>query len=311
MKEYNLVIIGAGAAGLLAGIAALEEKIEDVLIIEQEEDLGGNLNLFINNDFGEFHLGEKVPGPAFASILITTYVSLNGQFKNNTRVIEVSDDRKIKYVNPYEGEIEIKAKKIILASGCRERYTGNIIVPIHKYTGIFSTASAHRLVNFQGLLPGREVILSGNTVWSYILARRLVIEGSKVKGIITSRESVSEDLARVIEGFDVPVICNSEVVEVGGGERIEWARVENCNKKEESKIIECDSLILAIGYYPEIDYLKNSNIKINQEDLEIENYKTSVEGIYCCGTIIHGRNGLFTSGEDGYKVGKIVSEQLK
>ena len=311
MKEYNLVIIGAGAAGLLAGIAALEEKIEDVLIIEQEEDLGGNLNLFINNDFGEFHLGEKVPGPAFASILITTYVSLNGQFKNNTRVIEVSDDRKIKYVNPYEGEIEIKAKKIILASGCRERYTGNIIVPIHKYTGIFSTASAHRLVNFQGLLPGREVILSGNTVWSYILARRLVIEGAKVKGIITSRESVSEDLARVIEGFDVPVICNSEVVEVGGGERIEWARVENCNKKEETKIIECDSLILAIGYYPEIDYLKNSNIKINQEDLEIENYKTSVEGIYCCGTIIHGRNGLFTSGEDGYKVGKIVSEQLK
>ncbi|MBM6839509.1 NAD(P)-binding protein, partial [Clostridium saudiense] len=98
MKEYNLVIIGAGAAGLLAGIAVLEEKIEDVLIIEQEEDLGGNLNLFINNDFGEFHLGEKVPGPAFASILITTYVSLNGQFKNNTRVIEVSDDRKIKYV---------------------------------------------------------------------------------------------------------------------------------------------------------------------------------------------------------------------
>ena len=146
MKEYSLVIIGAGAAGLLAGIAALEEKIEDVLIIEQEEDLGGNLNLFINNDFGEFHLGENVPGPAFASILITTYVSLNGQFKNNTRVIEVSDDRKIKYVNPYEGEVEIKAKKIILASGCREKYTGNIIVPIHKYTGIFSTASAHRRV---------------------------------------------------------------------------------------------------------------------------------------------------------------------
>lgn len=311
MKEYSLVIIGAGAAGLLAGIAALEEKIEDVLIIEQEEDLGGNLNLFINNDFGEFHLGEKVPGPAFASILITTYVSLNGQFKNNTRVIEVSDDRRIKYVNPYEGEVEIKAKKIILASGCREKYTGNIIVPIHKYTGIFSTASAHRLVNFQGLLPGREIILSGNTIWTYILARRLVIEGAKVKGIITSREGVTEDLAKIIDGFDIPVICNSKVIEVGGSERIEWTRVENCSKKEESKIIECDSLILAIGYYPEIDYLKNSIIKINHECLQIENYKTSIDGIYCCGTIIHGRNGLFNSGEEGYKVGKIVSAQIK
>lgn len=311
MKEYNLVIIGAGASGLLAGIAALEEKVEDVLIIEQEEDLGGNLNLFINNDFGEFHLGEKVPGPELASILITTYISLNGKIKDNTRVIEVSDDKRIKYVNPYEGEVEIKANKIILASGCREKYTGNIIVPIHKYTGIFSTASAHRLVNFQGLLPGREVILSGNTIWSYILARRLVIEGAEVKGIVTSRESLNEELANIIEGFDIPVIFDSEVVEVGGNERIEWVRIESCSDKEKSKIIECDSLILAIGYYPEVDYLKNSNIKILEECIDMENYKTSVDGIYCCGTIVNGCNGLFNSGEEGYKAGKLVSAQIK
>lgn len=311
MKEYDLVIIGAGASGILAGIAALEENVEKVLIIEQEEDLGGNLNLFINNDFGDFHLGENVPGPAFASILITTYISLNGKFKNNTRVIEVSDDKKIKYVNPYEGEVDIKAKKIILASGCREKYTGNIIVPIHKYTGIFSTASAHRLVNINGLLPGREVILSGNTIWTYILARRLVIEGAKVKGIVTSRQRLDEELSKIIDGFNIPVIFNSEVVEVGGSERIEWVRIENCSIKEDSEVIECDSLILAVGYYPELDYLKNSNIKLNGDYLYQENYKTSIEDIYCCGTIINGRNGLFNSGEEGYKVGKIVSAQLK
>ena len=311
MKEYDLVIIGAGASGILAGIAALEENVEKVLIIEQEEDLGGNLNLFINNDFGDFHLGENVPGPAFASILITTYISLNGKFKNNTRVIEVSDDKKIKYVNPYEGEVDIKAKKIILASGCREKYTGNIIVPIHKYTGIFSTASAHRLVNINGLLPGREVILSGNTIWTYILARRLVIEGAKVKGIVTSRQRLDEELSKIIDGFNIPIIFNSEVVEVGGSERIEWARIENCSIKEDSEVIECDSLILAVGYYPELDYLKNSNIKLNGDYLYQENYKTSIEDIYCCGTIINGRNGLFNSGEEGYKVGKMVSAQLK
>ena len=311
MKEYDLVIIGAGASGILAGIAALEENVEKVLIIEQEEDLGGNLNLFINNDFGDFHLGENVPGPAFASILITTYISLNGKFKNNTRVIEVSDDKKIKYVNPYEGEVDIKAKKIILASGCREKYTGNIIVPIHKYTGIFSTASAHRLVNINGLLPGREVILSGNTIWTYILARRLVIEGAKVKGIVTSRQRLDEELSKIIDGFNIPVIFNSEVVEVGGSERIEWVRIENCSIKEDSEVIECDSLILAVGYYPELDYLKNSNIKINEGCLCDEKYKTSIDGIYCCGTIVNGREWLFNSGENGYKVGKIVSEEFK
>lgn len=311
MKEYNLVIIGAGAAGLLSGVAALEEKTKDVLIIEQEETLGGNLNLFINNDFGEFYLGEKVPGPEFASILIENYISLGGKFKNNTRVIEVNENRVIKYVNPYEGEVEIKAKKIILSSGCREKYTGNIIVPIHKYTGIFTTASAHRLVNFQGLLPGKEIIISGNTVWSYILARRLVIEGANIKGFITSIKNVNNELVKIIEGFNIPIVCNSEVVEIGGNERIEWARIDSCSGERGSKIIECDSLILAIGYYPEIDYLKHTNVEMNGHCLYEKDYETSIEGVYCCGTIITGRDGLFNSGEEGYKLGKIVSAQLK
>lgn len=311
MKEYNLVIIGSGASGLLAGIAALEEKIDDVLIIEQEDNLGGNLNLFINNDFGEFYLGEKVPGPEFASILINNYINLGGQFKINTRVIEVNDKKIVRYINPSEGQVEISAKKLILASGCREKYTGNIIVPIHKYTGIFTTASAHRLVNFQGLLPGKNIILSGNSIWSYILARRLVIEGANVKAIVTSKKVMEEDILKVIEGFEVPIIYNSEITEVGGSERIEWARINNREDESKSEIMDCDSLILAIGYYPEVDYLKNIDIKMNGYCLYENDYESSVEDIYGCGTIITGRNGLFNSGEDGYKAGKIVAESFK
>lgn len=311
MKEYNIVIIGSGAAGLLAGIAALEENIDNVLIIEQEDNLGGNLNLFINNDFGEFYLGEKIPGPEFASILIKQYVKLGGRFIINSKVIEVNNNKVVKYVSPNEGIVEIKAKKLILASGCREKYTGNIIVPIHKYTGIFTTASAHRMVNFQGLLPGKDIVLSGNNVWTYILARRLVIEGAKVKGIITSRENVADELNRIIDGFNIPVICNSEVVEVGGDEKIQWVRINRHNGEVNSQVIECDSLILAIGYYPEKDYLKNIDIKMNRQCLYEKDYESSVDDIYCCGTIITGRNGLFTSGQDGYRAGKIVAEKLK
>lgn len=310
MQEYDLLIVGSGGTGLLAGISALKQGIEQVLIIEKEENLGGNLNLFINNDFGEFYLGKKVPGPEFASMLIEEFISLGGHYRINSNVLLIEDDKVITYVNPTEGVAEVKAKCIILASGCKEKYTGNIIVPIHKYTGIFTTASAHRLVNFQGLLPGRSVVLSGNKIWTYILARRLVIEGAEVKAIITTRKEIEPESLDIIKDFKIPVILESEVVEVGGTERIELVKINNIND-ENSESIDCDSLILAIGYYPDLDYLKNLNLDMDGIFLKHNNYKTSIDGIYCCGTIIHGSDGILISGEEGYKVGVIASQWLK
>lgn len=308
MNEHNLIIIGGGASGLLCGIGALESGLKDVLLIEQEENLGGNLNLFIDNNFGNFYLEKNVPGPEFATILIKKYVGLGGKFKINSRVIELKEDKIIKYVNPDEGVVEIKGNKVVIASGCREKYTGNILIPIHKYTGIFTTGAAHRLVNFQGLLPGKDIILFGNTIWSYILARRLVIEGANIKAIVTTKKVLEEDILEVIDGFDIPVIYNSEVVEVGGSEKIEWVKVSERNDLSNFKIINCDSLILAIGYYPEIDFLKDIEINFHKTNLPEKDYKTSESNIYCCGTILTKRNGLFNSGEDGYKLGKTLND---
>ena len=150
MNKYDLVIIGAGASGLSAGISALKSGIKDVLILEKEDVLGGNLNLFIDNGFGEYYLNKTVTGPELGSILIRDYKALEGKYKLNTRVLEINRDKVITYVNPEEGIQEIEAKAIILAAGCREKYTGNILIPIHKFTGIFTTGSAHRLVNYNG-----------------------------------------------------------------------------------------------------------------------------------------------------------------
>lgn len=306
MNKYDLVIIGSGASGLSAGVAALKSGLKNILILEKEDILGGNLNLFINNGFGEYYLNKIVTGPELGSILIKDYKELGGKYKINTRVLDINIDKIITYVNPDEGIQEIEAKAIILATGCREKYTGNIMIPIHKFTGIFTIGSAHRLINYSGYLPGKEVIISGSDIWTLILARRLVIEGASIKGIITERKCFNRDELDIINGFNIPIIYQSEIIEIEGDERINLTRIKNIDTDEIASI-ECDSLVLSVGYLPDNDFIRKMNITINNN----ENNHTSVEGIFVCGTMKNGINSLLNSGENGYEVGKQVSQYLK
>lgn len=309
MDKYDLVVIGSGASGLSAAVSALKSGIKNVLILEKEDVLGGNLNLFINNGFGEYYLNETVTGPELGSILIENFISLGGKVKINTKVLEVNRDKVITYVNPSEGIKSIEAESIVLAAGCREKYTGNIIVPVDKFTGIFTTASAHRLINLTGYLPGKEVVICGNDIWTLILARRLVIEGANIRGLITERKCFNRDELDIINGFNIPIVYQSEVVEVDGEERVNLVKVNNFEKNEIS-IIECDSLVLSIGYLPEVDFLRKMSIMMDGEMINTTNSETSVQGIFVCGTMENGIESLFNSGESGLKVGKIAADYL-
>ncbi|WP_341478623.1 NAD(P)/FAD-dependent oxidoreductase [Clostridium saudiense] len=219
-------------------------------------------------------------------------------------------DKVITYVNPEEGIQEIEAKAIILAAGCREKYTGNILIPIHKFTGIFTTGSAHRLVNYNGYLPGKEIIISGNDLWTLIVARRLVIEGANVKGIVTERKCFNRDELDIINGFNIPIIYQSEVIDIEGIERINLARIKNVYN-EEITSIDCDSLILSVGYLPDSDFIKKMSIMMDGSYIKNKNNLTSVEGIFVCGTMEKGIDVLSNSGENGLKVGKQAAEYLE
>ena len=310
MNKYDLIIVGAGASGLSAGVSALKSGIKSVLILEKEDVLGGNLNLFIDNGFGEYYLNNIVTGPELGSILIKDYKELGGEYKVNTRVLEINRDKIITYVNPNEGIQEVEANAIILAAGCREKYTGNIMIPIHKFTGIFTTGAAHRLVNYSGYLPGKEVIITGDDMWTFILARRLVIEGANLKGIVTERKCFNRDELDIVNGFNIPIIYTSEVIEIEGEERVNLARINNV-ETEEITSIECDSLILSVGYLPDNDFMKKMSIIMDGDIVRSENNHTSVEGVFITGTMEGGIDLLFNSGENGFKVGKQVAEYLK
>lgn len=310
MNKYDLIIVGAGASGLSAGVSALKSGIKSVLILEKEDVLGGNLNLFIDNGFGEYYLNNIVTGPELGSILIKDYKELGGEYKVNTRVLEINRDKIITYVNPNEGIQEVEANAIILAAGCREKYTGNIMIPIHKFTGIFTTGAAHRLVNYSGYLPGKEVIITGDDMWTFILARRLVIEGANLKGIVTERKCFNRDELDIVNGFNIPIIYTSEVIEIEGEERVNLAKVKNI-ETEEITSIECDSLILSVGYLPDNDFIRKMSLIMDGDRIYSENNKTSVKGIFITGTMEKGITDLFKSGENGFKVGKQVAKYLK
>ena len=313
MVNYNLVIIGGGASGLSAGVEALKRGIKNVLIIERNNDLGGNLNIFINKGFGEYYLGEEVTGPELSSFLIREYKKLGGQIKVRSEVLEITKSRVITYVNPDEGVTEISGTSIIVASGCRDRYTGNIDVPIHKYTGIFTIGSAHRLINLDGYLPGKEVVISGKSKWALILARRLIVEGAKIIAIIDNSPNgfVTEEELNIIYGFDIPIINNAKVIEVLGNERIDTVRIISY-EDETIKNIQCDSLILSVGYFPEVDFLRKAKVKLDNDKLQLitNGYETSIRGIYACGTVLNGEEGIEFSEREGLKVGEIVVDYL-
>jgi thioredoxin reductase len=313
MLQYDLTIIGGGASGLSAGVSALRNGIKKVLILERENDLGGNLNLFIHMGFGRYYLEKDVTGPELSSKLIKEYKALGGVYKVNTEVLEVTKNKVVSYVNPQDGIQEIKASSIILASGRRERFTGNINIPVHKYTGIFTLASAHRLINLQGFLPGKEIVIIGNNNWSLIIARRLLIEGARVNAIIDDSRNgfLDENGIKFIEGFNIDIIRNCNVLELYGNERIESIDIENLEDGS-IKNIGCDSLILTVGYYPEISFMKKTNILLEENNIPlVKNYETSINGIFACGTLLTGDKGILNSGENGYEVGKIVSEYIK
>ncbi len=301
MKQ-DIVIIGGGPAGLAAALSAKEAGAEKILIVERDSVLGGILNQCIHNGFGLHTFKEELTGPEYAARFINRVEQEEIPYMLNTMVIDISvmdnGDKKITAMNKSRGLFEITAKAVILAMGCRERPRGALNTPGFRPAGIFSAGTAQHYVNIEGRMPGKEVVILGSGDIGLIMARRMTLEGAKVKvvaEIMPYSGGLKRNIAQCLDDFGIPLKLSHTVVDIAGKERVEsvtLARVdENRNPiPGTEEVISCDTLLLSCGLIPENELSTGLGVELNpvtSGPFVNESLETNVQGVFACGNVLH------------------------
>lgn len=297
MRKVRLLIVGGGPAGLAAAISAYDKGERDILILEREDKLGGILNQCIHNGFGLHTFNEELTGPEYANRFINQVLERKIEYKLNTTVIEVTEDRKVKALAE-EGLIVIEAEAIILSCGCRERPRGAINIAGSRGAGVFSAGTAQKLVNIDGLMPGKEVVILGSGDIGLIMARRMTFEGAKVKAVVELMpysSGLNRNIVQCLNDFNIPLLFSHTVVEIKGDNRVESVVIaevdERLNPKmETAQEIKCDTLLLSVGLLPENELARGANVdisRITRGAVVDDRLMTNIPGIFECGNVLH------------------------
>lgn len=296
--EYDIIVIGGGPAGLAAAIAAKENGIRRILILEREDELGGILNQCIHNGFGLHTFQEELTGPEYAARYIEKAMDYQIPYKLETMVLSISGDKEVTAVNPKDGIFRLRARAVILAMGCRERPRGALNIPGFRPAGIFSAGTAQRLVNIEGRMPGKEVVILGSGDIGLIMARRMTLEGAKVKlvaELMPYSGGLKRNIVQCLDDFDIPLRLSTTVVKIHGKERLTGVTIAKVDENKKpiagtSEYLSCDTLLLSVGLIPENELSENLGLPMvpatagPQVD---ESMQTSVSGIFACGNVLH------------------------
>ena len=297
MKKYkaDVVVIGAGAGGLAAAIEVKKADLS-VLIIERDKELGGITLQCIHNGFGLKEFEEELTGPEYAQRFINQVKDLKIPYILDTMVIEITKDKKLYAVNKKEGLIEVDAKAIILAMGCREKTRGAINIPGFRPAGIYTAGQAQRFVNIEGYLPGNTYVILGSGDIGMIMARRLTWEGCTVKAVVEIQPYVSgllRNQVQCLEDYGIPLITNYTVTRIHGRDRIKGVTISKVGRNFDriigsDKFIECDTLLLSVGLIPENELTLQAGAELSKNGGPIvdEKLETTIEGIFACGNVL-------------------------
>lgn len=298
MQNVRLVIVGGGPAGLAAAVAACDAGERDILVLEREPQLGGILNQCIHNGFGLHTFKEELTGPEYADRYVQQLLERKIEYKLNTTVLDVSPEKVVTYVSAEDGLVSVAAQAIILACGCRERPRGAINIAGMRGAGVYSAGTAQKLVNIDGYMPGREVVILGSGDIGLIMARRMTFEGAHVKAVVELMpysSGLNRNIVQCLNDFDIPLYFSHTVVKINGGDRVTGVVVAEVDeklrpKKETEQLIECDTLLLSVGLLPENELAKNAQVMLSPTTggaVVDENLMTSVDGVFECGNVLH------------------------
>ena len=325
MEEYDIVIIGGGPAGLAAALSARHQGIERLLILERDKELGGILNQCIHNGFGLHTFKEELTGTEYAWRYIEQVLEQKIPYWLNTMVVDIAQEDGWKIVTAMsreKGMSMLRARAVILAMGCRERPRGALNVPGFRPAGIYTAGTAQRLVNMEGYMPGKEIVILGSGDIGLIMARRMTLEGATVKvvaEIMPKSGGLTRNIVQCLEDYGIPLKLNHTVIDIKGKDHIEGVTLAQVDENKDpipgtQEAYRCDTLLLSVGLIPENELTRGLGARMDEKThgpVVDERLQTTVAGVFACGNVLHVHDLADHVSQEAAEAGKHAADYVK